>query len=48
MMIALVGALLVAILLLAKQWLSSKSENAELRSQIASLKRQLKGNGRTR
>jgi hypothetical protein len=48
MIAALIGCLAVAILFLAKRWSDSKAENTELRSQIASLKRQLTRNGRAR
>jgi hypothetical protein len=45
---ALIGSLLAVILYVAKLWRDSKAENTELRSQVASLKRQLLRNGRTR
>jgi hypothetical protein len=44
----LIGGLLVAVAYLAKLWRDSKAENAELKAQIASLKRQLVRNGRAR
>lgn len=42
----LIGCLLVVILVVAKLWRDIKSENEQLRSQIASLKRQLSRNAR--
>jgi hypothetical protein len=44
----LIGCLLVTVLYLAKRWSDSKGENADLRAQIASLKRQLGRYGRAR
>jgi hypothetical protein len=42
----LIGCLLAVILVVAKLWRDIKSENEQLRSQIASLKRQLARNSR--
>jgi hypothetical protein len=46
----LIGSLLAVILVTAKMWHNLKLENDHLRSQVASLKRQLgkNGNGRGR
>jgi hypothetical protein len=43
---ALIGALIVAVIYVAMRWKETKTENAELRTQIASLKRQLSRRGR--
>ncbi|HKZ72601.1 MAG TPA: hypothetical protein VJ011_00980 [Steroidobacteraceae bacterium] len=48
MTVALIGSLSALALYLAKRWRDSKVENADLRSQIATLKRQLTRHGRVR
>jgi hypothetical protein len=46
--IILIACLTAAALYLARRWNESKTENAGLRAQIASLKRQLGAHGRAR
>ena len=48
LIITLMACLAGVTLYLAKRWSDSKTENAGLRAQIASLKRQLGTHGRTR
>jgi hypothetical protein len=46
--VVLIASLTMAALYLARRWSESKAENAGLRAQIASLKRQLGVHGRAR
>jgi len=46
MITILIGCLLAVILFVAKSWRNLKSENDQLRSQVASLKRQITRNTR--